>query len=88
MPSGPSSSASACSGVLTMNGKSISPNSFTMPTREVVAGDCISCVPPRSADCCCISLPSWFAGYSRTLSLPPLFAATISVNLFTPMLTG
>ena len=55
-----------------------------MPTSEVVAGAVISCTPPCSADCCCISLPSWLAGNSLTVILPPLLAATSSANFLTP----
>ena len=55
---------------------------------EVVEADRISCVPPRTADCCCISLPSWDAVNSRIFSLPPLFAASTSANFCTPRLTG
>ena len=37
-------------------------------------------MPPRSADCCCNSLPSCEAANSRTFILPPLFASRISAN--------
>ena len=87
-PNGPATSASACAVVLTMNGKSRRPNSLTTLASDVVAADIISWVPPRSADCICISLPSCEAANSRTLSLPPLLAARISANFCTPRLTG
>ena len=87
-PNGPVTSASAWSAVVTMKGKSSRPNSFTTLASDVVAADIISCVPPRSADCICISLPSCDAGNSRTLSFPPLLAARISANFCTPRLTG
>ena len=59
-----------------------------MPASEVVAGADISCTPPCSADCCCISLPSCEAGNSCTFSLPPLLAASSSAKRLTPKLTG
>ena len=33
--------------------------------------DSISCVPPRSADCCCNSLPSWESRELADLHLAP-----------------
>src|SRR6476469_3588753 len=71
-----------------MKGKSSKPNSGTTVARDVVEADNISCVPPRSADCCCSSLPSCDAGNSRILSLPPLLAERVSANFLTPKLTG
>jgi hypothetical protein len=61
---------------------------LTTLAREVVDADRISCVPPRTADCCCISLPSCEAANSRIFSLPPLLAASTSANFWTPKLTG
>ena len=55
---------------------------------DVVDADSISCVPPRSADCCCNSLPSCDEANSRTFILPPLLASRISANFCTPKLTG
>src|SRR3954462_6569510 len=88
LPTGPSTTASAWRGLVNRNGKSKSPNSLTMPAREVVDATSISCTPPCNADCCCNSLPNWLLGYSFTVILPPLFAATISANFLTPVLVG
>src|SRR4051812_38401794 len=71
-----------------MKGKSSKPNSGTTVASEVVDADSISWVPPRSADCCCNSLPSCDEANSRTFSLPPLLADKISANFCTPKLTG
>ena len=67
--------------VLTAKGKSSKPNSFTTLASDVVDAESISCVPPRKADCICISLPSCEAGNSRTFSLPPLLAAGFGERL-------
>src|SRR3978361_481242 len=71
-----------------MKGKSSRPNSGPTVASEVVEADSISCVPPRSADCCCNSLPSCDEANSRTFILPPLLASRISANFCTPKLTG
>ena len=80
--------ASAWRELLKRKGKSKRPNSLTMPASEVVDATSISWTPPCSADCCCSSLPSWLLGYSFTVILPPLLAATSSANFLTPRLVG